>query len=64
MTYQVTIYRRDSESSVVYERVKHIWWNRYGVLIVSVLRSLDAPEHDYWEWPREMIDHVKIQKVP
>ena len=63
MTYTVKIYRRDSESVVEYERVKHAWWNGQGIFVVSVLRELGKPDHDYWEWPREMIDHIKIEKV-
>ena len=64
MTYRVKLYRRDSTSVVVYERVKHAWWSGAGVFVVSVLRRRGHPEHDYWEWPRELIDHVKIEKVP
>ncbi len=62
MTYSVKIYRRDSESVVVYEHVKHAWWTNRGIFVVSVLRDLAKPDHDYWEWPREQIDHIKIEK--
>ena len=62
MTYTVTIYRVNSETSVVYERVKHCWWAGH-VFVVSQLRALKQPDHDYWEWPVSQIDHIRIQKV-
>lgn len=53
MLYTVRIYRRDSETVVLYERVKHTWWsNRGSILVVSQLRNIGQDEHDYWEWPK------------
>jgi hypothetical protein len=62
LTYTVTIYRTNSETSVCYERVKHCWWAG-PIFVVSQLRTTDSPMHDYWEWPAAQIDHVHIEKV-
>ena len=63
MTYRVTIYRVNSETSVVYERVKHCWWAGSSVFVVSQLRTIGKSEHDYWEWPVAQIDHIHIEKT-
>ena len=59
--WTIKIYRRDSETPVVYEDVKHFWWEDWR-LVVSQYRSADGPEHDYWIWPRDLISHVKVGK--
>jgi hypothetical protein len=53
LTYTVTIYRTNSETSVCYERVKHCW----------SAGTTDSPVHDDWGWPAAQIDHVHIEKV-
>lgn len=56
--WRVTIYRTDSHTPVVYELVKHAWWesDRY---IVSVLKWRGSRAHYYWTWPRERISHIR-----
>lgn len=61
MVYTVVIYRVNSETMVTYERVKHCWWAG-NVFVISQLRSLKEKAHDYWEWPKEQIDHIHIIK--
>ena len=57
--WQITIYRRDSETPVVYNKVKHYWWEDWR-LVISQYST--APNHHYWIWPRELISHVKVEK--
>ena len=62
MMYRVTIYRVNSETPVVYERVKHCWWAGPSIFVVSQLRTIGQSDHDYWEWPVSQIDHIHIVK--
>ena len=57
----LTLYRRDSETPVVYENVKHFWWEEWR-LVISVVKTLETGEHFYWIWPRDLISHVKVER--
>ena len=57
----VTIYRRDSETPVVYENVKHFWWEDWR-LVVSVIKTAETGEHFYWIWPCDLISHTKVER--
>lgn len=58
-TWKVTIYRRDSQTKVVYENVKHAWWD--GDLY-KVAQYSTPPKHHYWTWPVTLISHVKEER--
>jgi hypothetical protein len=50
----VTIYRDDSTTQVVYDRVKHFFWLANNtVLCIARLHEEGKPEHYYIHWPRE-----------
>lgn len=52
--HTITIYRDDSTSQVVYDRVKtHFWTANNTVLVVSRFVSETGSEHYYIHWPRE-----------
>ena len=56
---RITLYRDDATTSVIYERVKSIWWNT--VLVIAYL--LDDKAHDYAHWPRERIAWFRDEKI-
>lgn len=68
--FRVTVYRHDSITPVVYENVKHAWWQG-DVLCISYLTGgvehrgnrSEVPSHDYLWWPRERISHVRVEHV-
>jgi len=60
-TWKVTIYRRDSETPVVLENVKHCWWEDGGArFVVSVFT--EPPDHYYIAYPVELISHTKVER--
>lgn len=66
MSWTVTIYRRDSRTKVVYENVKHAWWENDNYCIAqftaagfSSTSGTGDGTHHYWTWPRELISHVE-----
>ena len=58
--WTVTIYRIDSRTPVVYENVKHAWWEGKNYVVAQF--DGDGPEHHYWTWPGKSISHVKEKK--
>jgi len=57
---KITLYRDDSTTQVVYERVKHFFWlaNNTVLCIAQYDESGEKPEgnhcgHHYIHWPRE-----------
>ena len=60
---RITIYRDDSTTPVVYDRVKHIWWEAHGsVLVIAYLIDSEGA-HDYVHWPRERIAWFREEKI-
>ena len=59
----LTLYRDDSTTTVVYERVKHFFWTAGNtVLVIAQYVSEQSDEHHYIHWPRERLcwfRHVK-----
>ena len=60
-TWQVKIYRRDSETPVEYDKVKHAWWEDGGARFV-VAQYTNPPDHQYFIWPVALISHVAMKK--
>lgn len=53
---RITIYRDDSTTQVVYERVKHIFWTAgNSVLVIAQYDEGSDMAHHYIHWPRERI---------
>jgi hypothetical protein len=51
---KLTLYRDDSTSQVVYERVKAWFWTAGNtVLVISQYSGPEGGEHHYIHWPRE-----------
>lgn len=61
-TWTVTVYRTDSETPVVYDRVKHTWWEGTRLVISQYTTTPQAGEHHYWIWPGARIGHVKVAR--
>lgn len=49
---KITLYRDDSTTQVVYDRVKHIFWTANNSVLV-IAQFTDPPKHRYIQWPRE-----------
>lgn len=52
---KLTLYRDDSTSQVVFERVKHFFWTA-GNTVLVIAQYTGGPcagEHRYIHWPRE-----------
>lgn len=51
---KLTLYRDDSTTQVVYERVKHFFWLANNTVLV-IAQYIDGSEtsHRYIHWPRE-----------
>lgn len=52
---KLTIYRDDSTTQVVYERVKHFFWTAGNSVLSIAQYSDDGRSHHYIHWPRERI---------
>jgi hypothetical protein len=61
-TWRVSVYRNDSHTPVVYEDVKHAWWEHGRYIIAQYVNSKEGGEHFYWTWPGERISHVKEER--
>lgn len=54
MSRTITLYRDDSTTQVVYDRVKHFFWLANNtVLCIARLHEEGKPDHYYIHWPRE-----------
>ena len=61
---RVTLYRDDSTSQVVYERVKHVFLTADNtVLTLAVWDDVDTGAHHYVHWPRERLAWWKEEPV-
>lgn len=61
---KVTIYRDDSTTQVVYERVKHWFWTA-GNTVLTIAQYDEKGEkgrHSYINWPRERVCWFKDEK--
>ncbi len=68
--YRVTVYRHDSITPVIYEGVKHVWWQGDVLAIAYHVEGEEEARgnrkvkpHDYLWWPRERISHVRVEHV-
>jgi hypothetical protein len=55
MMRKITIYRDDSTTQVVYERVKHIFWTAGNTVLVIAQYNEAMTSHYYIQWPRERV---------
>ncbi len=53
MTRKLTLYRDDSTTQVVFERVKHWFWTAGNTMLTIAQYTGDGAEHRYIHWPRE-----------
>lgn len=60
--WKVTLYRRDSETPVIYDLVKHAWWEESARFIIAQFKVGSEHEHHYWTWPVDLISHIKIER--
>lgn len=62
---RLTLYRDDSTTQVVYERVKHWFWTAGNtVLTIAQITDAETGEHRYIHWPRERVCWFKDEEVP
>lgn len=52
-TRRITLYRDDSTTQVVFERVKHWFWTAGNSVLVIAQYHGEGSEHRYINWPRE-----------
>ena len=60
---RITLYRDDSTTPVVYERVKHFWYENGGKVLVIAYFVGDGGSHDYVHWPVERFAWFRDEKV-
>lgn len=54
---RITLYRDDSTTQVVYERVKHIFWTAGNTVLVVAQYTKDSDtDHYYIHWPRAALN--------
>lgn len=52
----LTLYRDDSTTQVVFERVKHFFWTAGNtVLVIAQVTDEKTGAHQYIHWPRERV---------
>lgn len=60
---KITLYRDDSTTQVVYDRVKHFFWTASNtVLTIAQFVDETQTEHRYIHWPRERFCWYKDEK--
>ena len=57
--WKVSIYRVDSHTPVVYENVKHAWWESGRYVVSQYTEPGVSDKHHYWTWPEQAISHIK-----
>ncbi len=61
---RITIYRDDSTTPVVYEPVKHYWYEAHGtVLVIAYIVDAESGRHNYVHWPRENFTWFRDEKL-
>lgn len=59
---KITLYRDDSTTQVVYDKVKHFFWNADNtVLVIACVSDEETGAHYYVHWPRERFCWFKDQ---
>jgi hypothetical protein len=62
-TFRVTLYREDSVTTVVYDRVKHTFWTAGNTVLVIAQYADDGSErHSYIHWLREHLCWFKVER--
>jgi hypothetical protein len=62
-TFHVTLYREDSVTTVLYERVKHTFWTANGsVLVIAQYAEDGSGRHEYIHWLREHLCWFKVRR--
>jgi hypothetical protein len=62
-TFRVTLYREDSVTTVVYERVKHTFWTAGNtVLVIAQYADTESDHHSYIHWLREHLCWFKVER--
>lgn len=64
MNKRLTLYRDDSVTQVVYERVKDAFWTAGNTVLTISQYVGDGPEHRYINWPRERFAWFKVEPTP
>ena len=61
----ITLYRDDSTTQVVYDRVKHVFWTANNtVLAIARYKENSESDHYYIHWPRERFCWFKDDPEP
>jgi len=60
---KITLYRDDSTTQVVYDRVKHFFWTANNSVLVIAQYSADGQSHYYIHWPRERFCWFKDESL-
>lgn len=51
---KITLYRDDSTTQVVFDKVKHFFWvANNSTLVIAQYTDVDSGAHRYIHWPRE-----------
>lgn len=51
---EITLYREDSTTKVIFRDVKHIFWTAdRSVLVIAQYIDITTGAHHYIHWPRE-----------
>lgn len=61
---RITLYRDDSTTPVVYEPVKHYWYESNGAVLVIAYVSGANGEHNYAHWPIARVAWFRDEKLP
>jgi len=60
---RITVYREDSTTTVMYQPVKHYWYEAGGrVLVISHIVGKNG-EHDYAHWPMRRVAWFRDEKI-
>jgi hypothetical protein len=60
--WRVSLYRDDSETTVVLENVKHVFLTA-GNSVLSIAQYADDGSHHYINWPRERLCWWKVERA-
>lgn len=60
--WQLSLYRDDSLTPVIYENVKHVFWTAANTVLVVAQYKADG-SHQYFSWPRERFCWYRLERV-
>lgn len=61
---RITVYRDDSTTPVVYEPVKHYWYEANNtVLVIAYITHADTGAHNYVHWPVSRFQWFRDEKL-